>query len=96
MAIKTLALLLVATGMATALYRQARRHAPQTATPGSAATARPAPADAGGHLPDLSLDTAGLDTGGTSDHEDLLTPPQGAAQQSPNIRPGLPDFARGA
>jgi hypothetical protein len=50
----------------------------------------------GEHLQDLGLADAGLGRTADDSHEDLLTPPRPEDQQSDDIKPGLPDFARGA
>jgi hypothetical protein len=63
MALKTLTLLLAATGVALTLYRLGQRPAPT----GSAPTLRQ-------RLRDMTLASPGIDTA-NADHEDLLTPP---------------------
>jgi hypothetical protein len=50
----------------------------------------------GEQLQDRKLANAGIGTETDDSHEDLLTPPRPEDQQRDAIKPGLPDFARGA
>ncbi len=110
MAIKTLSLLLAVGGIAAAFYRAGQRSvhtgASSSALTGSSAgldEASRAPlgsataaTNPGERLQDLKLANAGLGSSANEDNEDLLAPPRGEDQQAENIKPGLPDFARGA
>ena len=108
MAIKSLTLLLAVGGLAAAFYRAGQRSAQPDGTsalPASAglddANREPlgsatSAANPGERLQDLKLANAGLGSSANDDNEDLLAPPRGEEQQSENIKPGLPDFARGA
>ncbi|MBL0727199.1 hypothetical protein [Piscinibacter sp. HJYY11] len=105
MALKTLTLLLAATGIGVALYRMGQqRSATQdsSADDGDTLAAEPSPLlsaskpNFGEQLQDMQLANAGMGAAGNSPNEDLLSPPRADEQQTEEIRPGLPDFARGA
>ncbi|HEY0818493.1 MAG TPA: hypothetical protein VGD46_06925 [Rhizobacter sp.] len=96
MALRTFTLLLAA-GAGLALYRMVQR-------PGATEGASPSPARGeadptptfGERLQNMQLANAGIGSAASDDHEDLLAPPTPEEQQSEDIKPGLPDFARGA
>jgi hypothetical protein len=104
MALRTLTFLLAATGVAVAVYKLGERSARESGNsanyddPHSDALA---PLDVsnpnlGEQLQDMKLSNTGMGSGANERNEDLLTPPRGDEQQSDTIKPGLPDFARGA
>lgn len=95
MALKTLALLLAATGVAVALYKRREQPALESDDASDTLQAGATP-NLGEQLQDMKLANAGLGSMADADHEDLLSPPRGDEQQSEAIKPGLPDFARGA
>lgn len=105
MALKTLTLLLAATGIGVALYRMGQQRpaaAETSADDGDVLASEPSPLlnaskpNFGEQLQDMQLANAGMGTGGDAPNEDLLSPPRADEQQAEEIRPGLPDFARGA
>lgn len=104
MALKTLTFLLTATGLAVAAYKLGEQSARQNgnALPsGESDTDALAPLDVsnpnlGEQLQDMKLTNAGISSAANQTNEDLLTAPLGDEQQSDLIKPGLPDFARGA
>lgn len=93
MALKSLSLLLAATGIAVTFYRLGRQ---STVATGPQDTLEPPGANTGERLQDLTLANAGMGVSPDDVHEDLLTPPRGDDPQSDTVRPGLPDFWRGA
>lgn len=92
MALKTLTLLFAASGIAAVFYRAGQR----AALAGPEPQADDPSLDPGERKQDLQLANAGMGTNANEHNEDLLTPPRGDEQQAENIKPGLPDFARGA
>jgi hypothetical protein len=103
MALTKFAFLLAGAAAATALYRMSQRPSLDTSASGDSgergadefSPLDAAPLNQGQRLQDLQLVGTGI--GGANAHnEDLLTPPRGDEQQSETIKPGLPDFARGA
>jgi hypothetical protein len=104
MALRTLTFLLAASGLAVAVYKLGERSARERGNglayddPHNDALA---PLDVsnpnlGEQLQDMKLANAGVGSAANERNEDLLTPPRGDEQQSDAIKPGLPDFARGA
>lgn len=97
MALKTLTWLLAGAGIGMAVYRMGRR----PADAGAAAALPPAQPLAsspnlGERMQGMHLANAGMGSAANADNEDLLAPPRADEQQSDDIKPGLPDFARGA
>jgi hypothetical protein len=100
MALRTFTLLLAATGIGLALYRMGPRPAAGegpslSPSPEGEEAQRPTP-NFGERLQNMQLANAGIGSAAGDDHEDLLAPPTPDEQQSEDIKPGLPDFARGA
>jgi hypothetical protein len=93
MVLRSLSLVLAATGIALAFYRLGQQSTPAS---GPEDSLEPPDANTGERLQDLKLANAGMGVSPDDVHEDLLTPPRGDEPQSDTIRPGLPDFWRGA
>jgi len=94
MPLKTFSLLLAAVGIGTTLYQLGRRMPLGTGAPSTGPAAASA-VDQGEQLQGLKLASADTNTA-TPGHDDLLTPPPGEEQQLDEVKPGLPDFWRGA
>lgn len=94
MALKTLTLLLAVTGIGVTLYRMGQR----PAAGGAAGAWQPSAStlNFGEKLQDMQLANAGMGSAANANNEDLLASPRADEQQSEDIKPGLPDFARGA
>lgn len=112
MALKTLTFLLAAGGAAYALYRLGQPPASEADAGGASAAlgesadelaaanmslpnSLPTPNE-GERLQEMKLVNVGIGSAGDTSEEDLLAPRRGDAQQTESIKPGLPDFARGA
>lgn len=100
MALKTLTLVLAATGIGMALYRMGQRPGAEVAPAPQSPAADPEPLGSspnfGEKLQDMNLANAGMGSAANVDNEDLLASPRADEQQREDIKPGLPDFARGA
>lgn len=88
----------LSTGSSAALGQASEDSADLADSVDSADVARPTAAmpNEGERLQELKLVNVGIGSAGDTSEEDLLAPRRGEAQQSEAIKPGLPDFARGA
>jgi hypothetical protein len=96
MSLKNLMLLLAVGGVGVALYRTAKEAGLRIAS-GHADAEELAPFPNLGEPSNVTpLANAGIGPSDVFGQRDLLARPSGDEQQSDQIRPGLPDFARGA